>query len=712
MPTAPLLSIGMIFKNEERCLERCLQSLEPLRRAIPCELVMADTGATDGSRAIAQRYADDLFDFAWVDDFSAARNAVMDRCRGKWYLTIDCDEWLDKDISELTAFLIGEKKVYSAYVIQRSYASKELEQSDLYGDFFARRLVRMDTGARYVGAIHEVLSETRQPAHLTRTILHHDGYLFTDPKVKKQKSERNMKLLRARLERQPESLRTLNQCIESCGDEQELLGYVRRAVELVQAKRDEWDEWGGCVLRHALETARAQKLPEWQEWAKYAFSQFADSIFIRTDGNRAAFMNAIDTENWEKAVLYGEGYRQGLRVLRDAKRPQRDTLDLGHSMVHYATPSAERSLLVLLANAYFQTGRHQKTLEILAGLDGAKLDAAQLSVVVTLLIQLHAHTQLDVQPTLAALYGQIGREERDKGTRLAVFEQTAAGAFTRAYREQDETLASYIRPACTAFAVLADRCEIGRAAQLMLCTDPGEMEAVLAQVEDWQALPIEALEYALKAGASFPPAQKPLPIEVLDGLAAKLAQGDNPALQLALALPENAEFNSLQSLYWTQALALAALQRFDWTLGEKDDPQTGLALLRRFAGLERALLPLQYTPQLLTEENAALLPPMHRWGLYCAQAFEALDAGRPQQYLAALRKGLAACPGQKQQVQFLLNRLKDQQRPEPSPELLALAEKIRTILAAYGPDHPAARAIRESDAYKQVAWIIEEGPVQ
>ena len=46
----PLLSIGMIVKNEERCLEKCLKALEPLRQAIPCELVIADTGSTDKQR--------------------------------------------------------------------------------------------------------------------------------------------------------------------------------------------------------------------------------------------------------------------------------------------------------------------------------------------------------------------------------------------------------------------------------------------------------------------------------------------------------------------------------------------------------------------------------------------------------------------------------------------------------------------------------------
>ncbi len=174
---------------------------------------------------------------------------------------------------------------------------------------------------------------------------------------------------------------------------------------------------------------------------------------------------------------------------------------------------------------------------------------------------------------------------------------------------------------------------------------------------------------------------------------------------------------------------MAAVRAFDWTPGGEeageadrpdgpegaderpgDTPETGLALLRTFARVEAVALPALYAPELLTEENAALLPPLHRWGLYSGQAFEALDAGRPQEYLAALRRGLAACPGQKDMARFLLDQFRQEARPEASPELLALAEKVRGILAAYGPEHPAAKALRESDAYKQVAWLIEETP--
>ncbi|MEI3348088.1 MAG: glycosyltransferase [Dysosmobacter sp.] len=76
----PLLSIGMIIKNEMRCLERCLKSLEPLRAQISCQLVIADTGSTDGSRALAERYADILVDYPLEpQDFAAARNAVLER---------------------------------------------------------------------------------------------------------------------------------------------------------------------------------------------------------------------------------------------------------------------------------------------------------------------------------------------------------------------------------------------------------------------------------------------------------------------------------------------------------------------------------------------------------------------------------------------------------------------------------------------------------
>ena len=118
----PIVSIGLIVKNEIRCIERCLKALQPLRDAVPCELVIADTGSTDGTREIAQKYADICFDFEWIDDFSAARNAVMDRCSGKWFFSIDADEYLDDNIDMLKQFFLSPHKKFMILLLLRYVA--------------------------------------------------------------------------------------------------------------------------------------------------------------------------------------------------------------------------------------------------------------------------------------------------------------------------------------------------------------------------------------------------------------------------------------------------------------------------------------------------------------------------------------------------------------------------------------------------------------
>ena len=145
----PFFSIGIIFKNEIRCLERCLKSLQPLRDAVPCEVVMADTGSGDGSRDVAERYADVLFDFPWIDDFAAARNAVMDRCSGQWYISVDADEWLVEGVKELKEFSQTKRlpRDFAGYHIRNFQAVGELVE-DNYVDFVAVRLARLSTGVR------------------------------------------------------------------------------------------------------------------------------------------------------------------------------------------------------------------------------------------------------------------------------------------------------------------------------------------------------------------------------------------------------------------------------------------------------------------------------------------------------------------------------------------------------------------------------------
>ena len=183
--TNPVVSIGIIFRDNIRSIERCLKALDPLRREAECQLIMADTGSEDGSREIAERYADILFDFPWINDFSAARNAVMDRCSGVWHLAVDSDEYLDEDITKLVNFLRRDVKKPNrdkapdfGCITVRNYTTYDMDDS--YSDFYNRRMVRLSSGFRYEGKIHEhwnSYGDERWVEPLMDIILHHDGYV-------------------------------------------------------------------------------------------------------------------------------------------------------------------------------------------------------------------------------------------------------------------------------------------------------------------------------------------------------------------------------------------------------------------------------------------------------------------------------------------------------------------------------------------------------
>lgn len=87
------ISVCMIVKNEEAQLAACLDSLKP----IADEIVIVDTGSSDSTKEIAARYTDRIYDFPWIDDFSAARNFAFSKATMEYIYTADADEVIDED---------------------------------------------------------------------------------------------------------------------------------------------------------------------------------------------------------------------------------------------------------------------------------------------------------------------------------------------------------------------------------------------------------------------------------------------------------------------------------------------------------------------------------------------------------------------------------------------------------------------------------------
>lgn len=90
------ISLCMIVKNEEKVLARCLDSVADLVD----EMIIVDTGSSDATKEIASRYTDQVYDFAWQDDFAAARNFSFSKATKDYIYVPDADEVLDEENRE------------------------------------------------------------------------------------------------------------------------------------------------------------------------------------------------------------------------------------------------------------------------------------------------------------------------------------------------------------------------------------------------------------------------------------------------------------------------------------------------------------------------------------------------------------------------------------------------------------------------------------
>ncbi|MBQ8119110.1 MAG: glycosyltransferase family 2 protein [Lachnospiraceae bacterium] len=120
------ISLCMIVKNEEKVLARCLDSIADLMD----EIIIVDTGSTDRTKEIAARYTDHIYDFAWIDDFSAARNFAFSKAHMDYIYSADADEVLDTENRE-RYLRLKENLLPQVEIVQMKYGN-QLQYGTVY----------------------------------------------------------------------------------------------------------------------------------------------------------------------------------------------------------------------------------------------------------------------------------------------------------------------------------------------------------------------------------------------------------------------------------------------------------------------------------------------------------------------------------------------------------------------------------------------------
>ena len=82
------LSVIIITLNEAQDIRRCLESV-----CFADEIVVFDSGSTDGTQAICREYTKKVFEADWPG-YGKQKNRALQEATGEWILSLDADEWV------------------------------------------------------------------------------------------------------------------------------------------------------------------------------------------------------------------------------------------------------------------------------------------------------------------------------------------------------------------------------------------------------------------------------------------------------------------------------------------------------------------------------------------------------------------------------------------------------------------------------------------
>lgn len=352
-----ILSISLLVSNRRDTIRKCMDSIKPILDSVSSELIAVDTVGeenSDGSLAIVKEYTDQIVRFEWCNDFAAARNAGLKKARGKWFLTLDDDEWFEDATEIINFFTTGEYEKYnSGYYYVKNYTAKGDHSMSVVG-----RMIRLLPTTCYEGKVHESFNEVKGPHKQFSCYVHHYGYAFADVDAAKKHQDRNLSILKEELVSEGGTPRLCAQMVQELIhiDDTTDAGY-RFAMDALQRNMDnpEWfldpcAQWTiAASVRYFNRKKDYEGAKKQYEWvvANFKISEMGRLVIYGTMANMAA-----EAQDIEALSFYANKYLEMYDWQRDNQEAAivKTTLDMPkykgelyyYRIVYFAAAAANR----------------------------------------------------------------------------------------------------------------------------------------------------------------------------------------------------------------------------------------------------------------------------------------------------------------------------------------------------------------------------------
>ncbi len=263
------ISLCIIIKDEADYLDKCLASY----KECVDEIIVVDTGSKDNSKEVAIKHGAKVYDFAWVNDFSKARNESLKHATKDWIIWTDADDICTPD---------GSKKILivkDQFPCDRciGFQIKNTQDGVMGTNFKQIRMFPNHKGIDFKYPVHEQvypsIEKLKLPMVFSDIQVYHTGYV--NPEVILAKQERNKILMEELMKEKgehPVIVYMYAGLLKDLGDAEEALKWYKKAYDLSINKKEEEHVAQAAPLGMAdIYFTNLKDMENFEKWTKISY---------------------------------------------------------------------------------------------------------------------------------------------------------------------------------------------------------------------------------------------------------------------------------------------------------------------------------------------------------------------------------------------------------------------------------------------------------